>query len=637
MRTNDLGATIPDRSTPRNQSPPTNVATRIAKTITGGRLHLLTVALVIVGICSAWFIAFLLRFEFTFGNYGQFASSSVPFVLIIKLLVFYSTGVFRIVPAYLGLRDLVRLFAASMFASGLVATSNLCFLREFLIPRSVLLLDGLLSFVLVSSLFALLRTIRERSRAPAASFMLEPVLIIGAGDAGEGLLRDLQRSASASMRVVAFVDDAREKRGQIIRGIPVEGPIDRIPELAHKFNTKKAIIAIPSADGGTMRRIAEILTQSGLTIRVLPPIARQLAGHFHISHLRSISIDDLLRRAPVTLDDAAIRAFLQDRRVLVTGAAGSIGSELCRQIADYHPSRLLAVDSSETPLNDLILELRDRGIGNLLQPELADITHTTRIEGIFRNSRPEVVFHAAALKHVPMCEAYPLEALRVNLVGTRNVAELASEYRTKAFVMISTDKAVNPTSIMGASKRLAELLVQGMNNKKDTRFTSVRFGNVLGSNGSVVPIFRRQIAQGGPITVTHPDMTRFFMTIPEAVQLVLEATVVSTSVDILMLQMGRPIRIVDLAEDLIRLSGLVPNVDIKIEFTGIRAGEKLHEQLQLDNEASVPTSHPQVFGLRPLEPVDFESSSIERLLLLASAETNNVQLLSAMRAVSGLR
>lgn len=547
----------------------------------------------------AFLLAFFLRFEFAIPRpEALFAVGSLPFVLIVKLVVFYACGTYQILWAYVGIRDLFRLFRATAFASGGVVGVNFLFYRDLMAPRSVFVLDGMLTFLAVGGVYVLLRHLREAGGLPSGG-PAEPVVIVGAGDAGESLLREIQRNSMMNARVVGFIDDAPNKQGHSLRGVRVLGRTDDIREIAYELGVKKAFIAIPSASGQAMRRIVSVLLHAGLAIRVLPPIGRLANSTRHVSQLREVSMEDLLRREPIRLDDQSISAFLRDKAVLVTGAAGSIGSELCRQILDYRPARLVVLDCAETPLHNLILELKLRTQEGVLIPVLGDVTIRERVDEVFRAYGPTIVFHAAALKHVPMLESHPGEGVRVNVRGTQVVAEAARNSACKAFVLISTDKAVKPSSIMGATKRVAEMLVRGLDEEcSETRYMSVRFGNVLGSNGSVLPIFRDQLARGGPLTVTHPDMRRYFMTIPEAVELVLQASVLGVGGETFVLDMGEPVRIVDLARDLIRLSGLIPEVDINIEFSGIRPGEKLFEEIRLDSEQVEHTSHPQVLSLR---------------------------------------
>jgi FlaA1/EpsC-like NDP-sugar epimerase len=598
-----------------------------ASRVTAGRPHLLVMAATLLALGLAYIWSYLIRFELSLPSYYSFVMvHTLPFVLLVQCLVFYRQGVFKIMWAYVGIMDLQKIFRASAFSSIILVGLNLLVLSGDLVPWSVLMLDGLLSFLVVSALYTLLRVLREAgSRDSRGRFQVDPVLIVGAGDTGEALLHEIQCGLSKTTRVAGFLDDAPEKRGRFLRGVPILGPADQAKEWAHRMGVKTVYFAIPSADAATLRRIVGQLREAQLAVKVLPPLGKLSANQGFLPQLRDVSIDDLLRRKPIRLDQSILSAFIKDKIVLVTGAAGSIGSELCRQILQFQPRRLVALDCAETPLHDIMLELANGGAEKRVSSELADVTDAARLRAVFTKCAPHVVFHAAALKHVPLCESHAREAIRVNVGGTRKVGEAAIRAGTQTFIMISTDKAVNPSSVMGATKRVAELVVQKLNGQAArTRFAAVRFGNVLGSNGSVLGIFKAQLARGGPLTVTHPEMRRYFMTIPEAVQLVLQAAVLGRGGEVFELDMGAPVRIVDLAEDLIRLSGLVRDVDVKIEFTGMRPGEKLFEELYLDSEKIEPTAHPQVFCLRAGEHLDVDPALILCLERLdATAEEND--------------
>ncbi len=572
-----------------------------ARRVTAGRPHLLVVAATLLSLGLAYVWSYLIRFELRIPDYYSFALvHTLPFVLLVQCLVFYRVGVFRILWAYVGITDLLKILRASALSTVVLAGLNLLPLSGGLVPWSVLMLDGLLGFLVVSGLYALLRVLREAgARESKGRTSVEQVLIVGAGDTGEALLHEIQCGLSRSTRVAGFLDDAPEKQGRSLRGVPILGRSDQAKEWAQRMGVQTVYFAIPSADGATLRRIVGQLREHKLSVKVLPPLGKLSTSQGYLPQLRDVSIDDLLRRKPIRLDPSSLSAFIQDKTVLVTGGAGSIGSELCRQILQFHPRRLVVLDCAETPLHDIMLELSKGGAEKRVSSELADVTDAARLRTVFTKHAPQVVFHAAALKHVPLCESHPREAVRVNVGGTRKVGEAAIRAGAETFILISTDKAVNPSSVMGGTKRVAELVVQELNARGvKTRFAAVRFGNVLGSNGSVLGIFKAQLARGGPLTVTHPEMRRYFMTIPEAVQLVLQAAVLATGGEVFELDMGDPVRIVDLAEDLIRLSGLVRDVDIKVEFSGMRPGEKLFEELYLDSEKIEPTAHPQVFCLR---------------------------------------
>jgi FlaA1/EpsC-like NDP-sugar epimerase len=589
----------------------------LARRLTGNRPHLLVVLATLLSFAASYGVAYLIRFEFSIpANYRTFFWATLPYVLLLKLITFYANGIYRILWAYVGLRDLYRILLTSAFATGLIAITNLVLLPWQMVPRSILLVDSLFTFLAVGGVYALLRSLREvNSRLEGrTTTALEPVFIVGAGDAGEALLRELQRNGNGNVRVAGFLDDDPTKRSSSLRGVRVLGAVQDAKRLAKDLHVRKAFIAIPGAAGPETRRVVNTLLEAGIAMKILPPIAKLSPNEGFATRLREVSIEDLLRREPVKLDLSAIESSIRNKVVLVTGAAGSIGSELCRQITELHPSKLIALDLAESPLHALQLELDSQVKGADVVPELADVTDSNRIKGIFEKYTPVIVFHAAALKHVPMMEAHPQEAVRVNVHGTRIVAEAAQSHGCGAFILISTDKAVRPTSIMGASKRTAELFIRKLaaQTKAGTRFMAVRFGNVLGSNGSVLPIFKAQLAKGGPLTVTHPQMRRYFMTIPEAVQLVLQASVLGEGGETFVLEMGQPVYIKDLAEDLIRLSGMTPGQEVKIEFTGVRPGEKLFEEIRMDSEDLTPTLHSQVYRLAASQ--GGESSAYEMAL-----------------------
>jgi FlaA1/EpsC-like NDP-sugar epimerase len=594
---------IPITGLPGGTAQPLDRLWSLGRLLTFGRPHLFVVATALMTFTCSYVIAFLLRFDFSVPrSLVGFMVATLPLALAIKVLGFRWMRVFEIRWAYVGLRDALLILRAAMLTSAALALAVLLVHPSRLIPRSVLILDAVLTFLGIAAFFCLLRTVRERTTfAVQSAKSREPVFIVGAGDAGDMLLREFERKPGSGVRVVAFLDDDAEKIGKRHRGVPILGPIRQAERFACHYGIHRVFVAMPSVPGSQMRKIVADLTDAGLGLRVLPPLNALASAAPYAPQLRDVSIEDLLRRESVHLDMAAISGFLRDKVVLVTGAAGSIGSEICRQVLAFGPARLVALDIAESPLHDLMLDFPERARSGMAVPELVDITDESAVRRVFDTHKPQVVFHAAAVKHVPMLEAHPDRAVKVNIVGTHNVAA-AARGCARAFVMISTDKAVRPSSVMGASKRVAERAVRGLASAADgTRYVSVRFGNVLGSNGSVVPIFKRQIAQGGPVTVTHPEMRRYFMTIPEAVQLVLQAATLAEGGEIFVLDMGEQIRIVDLAEDLIRLSGLRPHEDIKIDFTGMRPGEKLFEEWVADSETHAPTVHPQVHRLRSPE------------------------------------
>ena len=531
------------------------------------------------------------------------------FILTVKLIVF---GYFRLYAGlwqYVSIQDLVETFKASHISTAIILGA--VYLARFLhayphgnpllktevpVIDSVLIIDWAATIALVGGLRFLVRIIREGSR-PVSPAGLTRVLIVGAGDAGEAVLRELYRLPVEKYHVVAFVDDDPRKRGIRIHGVPVLGGVGDLAKVAQSQNVEEVVIALPQPTRDELRRIIEVCKGQRLTFRIVPGVADLIEGRLDISRLREVDINDLLGREPVSLDLESIGHFLTGKVVLVTGAGGSIGSELCRQIVVFKPKQLVLVEQAENNLFYIDRELRAAQPQLDLVPIIADVCDRARIEYVFRTCRPAVIFHAAAHKHVPMMELNPGEAIKNNVFGTKNVADMALQYKAEALVFISTDKAVNPTSIMGCTKRIAGMYCQALAREypNTTKFVLVRFGNVLGSAGSVVPIFREQIARGGPVTVTHPEMRRYFMTIPEATQLVIQAGVMGKSGEILLLDMGTPVKIVDLARDMITLSGFRPDIDIKIEFKGMRPGEKLFEELRTSGEDILPTHHHKIF------------------------------------------
>jgi len=420
------------------------------------------------------------------------------------------------------------------------------------------------------------------------------VLIVGAGDAGATLVREIQLNPHLGLDPVAFVDDDPHKMGKMMLGLPIKGNRYDIPELVSDMEIEEIIIAMPSIKGPAIRGIINICEETTARLRILPHIYENSQGSI-VSQVRRVKMEDLLGRHPVQIDLQQVCGYINGKIVMVTGGGGSIGSELCRQITKFMPRQLLIIDTSENDLFDIENELKEMGWGAKVVVQLLDIKNRQHLENIFATYKPQVIFHAAAYKHVPMMEKHPEAALSNNVMGTHNVAEMADQYGAETFILISTDKAVNPTSVMGASKRLSELVIKDINRNSKTTFAAVRFGNVLGSRGSVIPTFEKQIAKGGPITVTHPEMTRYFMTIPEAVELVIQAGAIARGGEIFVLDMGEPVKIADMARDLIRLYGLEPGQDIEIVYTGIRPGEKLYEELFSSKEEMASTRHERIF------------------------------------------
>ena len=517
---------------------------------------------------------------------------TLAWIVPLQGIIFWRFGLYRGVWRYVSVSDIRRIFLAV-----LTATASIVFILWLLRfnadpPRSVLIIHPLLLVMLMGGSRLAYRLWREQLLYGDFRGCGAPILILGAGDAAVSLAKELQRSDA--WYVVGFLDDDRKKQGRLLDGKKVLGPIEMVGAYAKELDVKQAIIAMPSAMHQQRKHVVDLCADNGIKVLTIPSYEDLLSGRVAISQLREIEIDDLLGRDVVQLDDAGLHQQLTGKVVLVTGAGGSIGSELCRQIARFAPHALVLFEASEFALYNIEQEL------NRIFPELnikylaGDVRDAARLEQVFSQYRPDIVFHAAAYKHVPLMERQNAwQAVRNNVWGTWQVARCAQQHEVAKFVLISTDKAVNPTNVMGASKRMAEMVCQGLQKADGTRFIVVRFGNVLGSNGSVIPKFREQIAKGGPITVTHPEITRFFMSIPEAAQLVMQAGCMGAGGEIFVLDMGEPVKIVELAKDLVRLSGYNEG-DIKIEFTGLRPGEKLYEELLADSENTMPTPHPKL-------------------------------------------
>ncbi|MDH4236479.1 MAG: polysaccharide biosynthesis protein [Nitrospira sp.] len=563
-----------------------------------GRLLLDYRSFLVVGtqvalIAAANLTAFALRFDGDVPpQYRLIMWNSLPVVLLIFGGGLWMFGIQRGLWRYVGLHDLGRIMWASLACSAAMYGVIHLILGNTQYPRSTIILTGLLSGLYLAGIRVAVRWFREWLQiiGPTA----RRVLIVGAGHAGEQLARDMLSDAGYNSKPVAFVDDDPVKRKMKIHGIPVVGRIADIKTAADRLDAHEIIVAIPSASTAVKQNILAASEGCAAPIKILPSVKRLLGDPVSLQQVRPMSLDDLLQREPIQTDCQELHPLIEGKTVLVTGAGGSIGSELCRQIAQYKPESLVLFEQYENSLHALLLELRASFPHVGVLPVVGDVTMPDRVGEIFRQTGPDLVFHAAAHKHVPLMELNPKEAVRNNIMGTRIVAEAALRTGVDRFVLISTDKAVNPSSVMGVTKRIAEHLVQGFSHKGLTKFTVVRFGNVLGSNGSVVPLFAEQIRKGGPVTVTDPEIKRFFMTIPEAVQLVLQSSLLGQGGDVFVLDMGEQIKVADLARNMIVLSGLVPGKDIEIVYTGLRPGEKLYEELFEESEQVESTSHPKI-------------------------------------------
>ncbi len=542
---------------------------------------------------------------------------------LIALCIFGLYGLYQRMWHYARIQDLLAIVGAVSVASALNFIAFLALDISF--PKSIFLI----SWMLEIGGIGLSRMMYKISFGGRSGETIKRVLILGAGDGGALLVRELESHPSkVKTKIVGFLDDDTKKIGSKLAGIPVLGAIDELDAWVERKPVDEIIIAIPSADGDTIRRMTAACRKSGCKVRIMPGLYDMISDQVSAKALRDVNLEDLLRRAPIHLDFERITGYIAGKTVLITGAGGSIGSELARQISQVGSRRILLLGRGENSIYLIHQELTARYPNQEYYPIIANITDRNRMEEVFREYQPEVVFHAAAHKHVPLMEMQPAEAVHNNVLGTKNVAELADSYKSEIFVLISTDKAVNPTSVMGATKRTAELVLQDINAESQTKYVTVRFGNVLGSRGSVVPLFEKQIAEGGPVTITHPEITRYFMTIPEAVQLVLQAGSQAEGGEVFLFDMGKPIKIKDMACDLIELHGLVPNQDIKITYTGLRPGEKLYEELLTAEEGTTSTKHKKIFKAQ-IHPL--ESDKLEQQLQLLLKERSTPEIIRILK------
>ena len=545
---------------------------------------------------AAWLCAYWLRFTPELPDYYmEQALRTLPWVIPVHAVLFWSFGLYRGIWRYASLLDLRRILVSVGVAA--VAVPTLMLMLQIAVPRSVLIVTPILLLLIMGGSRVAYRAWKERMVAGLLAAEREPVLVLGAGEAAINLIKDLARSPQ--WRVVGVLDEDNAKIGRQLHGVNILGRFNEIPRWKRRLSVAQAIIAMPEATHTARRRVVEFCNHAGLKVLTVPSFDDLVSGRVTVSQVRHVELDDLLGRDPVTLESQGLNAWLHGRVALVTGAGGSIGSELCRQILKFAPAQLVALETSELALYGLEQELGARAGNTQLAYVIGDVKNARRVDEVLAQHRPSAVFHAAAYKHVPLMEDdNAWEAVRNNVLGTLTLARAALEHGVEKLVLVSTDKAVNPTSVMGASKRLAERVCQALQREAGTRFVTVRFGNVLGSTGSVIPKFREQIARGGPVTVTHPEITRYFMSIPEAAQLVLQAGLMGKGGEIFVLEMGEPVRIVDLARDMIRLSGFSEG-DVRIEFTGLRPGEKLYEELLADSESTLPTPHPKLRIAKP--------------------------------------
>jgi FlaA1/EpsC-like NDP-sugar epimerase len=557
------------------------------------RYHIPQFLIDIVLVAAAFALAFLFRFDFSIPS-AQFEllQTLILPVLAAKIIIFFFTGLYRRMWRYASVRDFYTVFWASVLGS-LAVVIIVFFIYQGTFPRSVVALDGILTVVLVGGARFAVRSIRELRIKNILAPATKPILIVGAGDTGEAILREMLKRPELAYQPVGLIDDDPGKQGQRIHGVKVLGTRQSLKELIKKNGIEEVIISMPTVSREVIRDIFFQCHKAGVKCQTLPGIYQIIGGTVKVEQIREVGIEDILGREPVKVDLKKLTGYISGKAVLVTGAGGSIGSELCRQISRLEPEMLIGIDQSESGLFEIEQELLREG-DFALKAIIADIASRTRMEAILKKFRPSVIFHAAAYKHVPLMETNFIEAIQNNLLGTKRLAETAMQCGTNRFVFISTDKAVEPVSVMGTSKALTEKLVLTLAQGSRTKFMIVRLGNVLDSSGSVVPIIKRQIARGGPVTVTHPEMTRYFMTIPEAMQLVIQAGAMGQGGETFILDMGEPVSILEMARNMIRLSGLEPEKDIPIVFSGIRPGEKLTEKLYWDDEDVSPTDYEKI-------------------------------------------
>lgn len=593
-----------------------------------------TLALVFLDIMSvvvASFAALYIRYEFSFRAirpiFFQHYQWTLPFNICFTLLLFVLWKLYHSVWRYASATELINIVFATTCSAGVHLI--FCSLTGWNMPRSYYFLYWVLLFGLVCCSrfsYRILRLFRSKYREKTGRDEKSRVMLIGAGAAGNAILKEIEASRYLNLQVKCIIDDGPGCHGKLMRGVPIVGGRDMIVESAHQYEIDEIIFAIPSASMKTRKEILEICKETGCKLRALPGVYQLIKGDVSVSELKEVEIEDLLGREPIKINTREVLDYVKGKKVLVTGGGGSIGSELCRQIAAHEPRQLIIVDIYENNAYEIQQELMRKYPKLDMHVLIASVRNEERIHAIFEQYRPDIVYHAAAHKHVPLMEESPNEAIKNNVFGTYKTALAADRFGVEKFVLISTDKAVNPTNVMGASKRICEMVVQMMNHKSATSFVAVRFGNVLGSNGSVIPLFKKQIAEGGPVTVTHPDIIRYFMTIPEAVSLVLQAGAYAKGGEIFVLDMGEPMKILDLARNLIKLSGYRVDEDIEIQFTGLRPGEKMYEELLMDEEGLKQTANQRIFiGKQIAFDVDVFEKQLKKLGQDAEHESGDIR------------
>lgn len=577
----------------------------------------------------AVFLSLVMRFEISVEQIPceymtAYRKGAIPFTLI-TLVIFWIFRMYHSLWQYASIAEVYKIVEACAVAE--IVHISLTSFMEWRLPRSCYFLTGVFLMVMMCAsrfMYRLIRTAMQNYRHIQSQIK---IMIIGAGEATNMLMREIENSRYLeNSKVVCIIDDDPKKVGRFIRGVRIVGNRDRIKEYARYYDIDEIIFAIPSASHEEQRKILNICKETSCNLKIIPGVYQMVDGEFSIKSIRNVDVLDLLGRDPVEVDLDSIMGYVKDKTIMVTGGGGSIGSELCRQLISHKPKRLIIFDIYENSAYDIQQELKMSNPGADVITLIGSVRNTTRLESVFSQYKPDIVYHAAAHKHVPLMEDSPNEAVKNNIVGTWNVAKMADKYGVKRFVMISTDKAVNPTNVMGATKRICEMIIQAYNSISKTEFVAVRFGNVLGSNGSVIPLFKKQIEAGGPVTVTHPDIIRYFMTIPEAVSLVLQAGAYAKGGEIFILDMGEPVRIDDLAKNLIRLSGYTLGVDMEIKYTGLRPGEKLYEELLMDEEGLQETKNKLIHIGKPIEfNKETFFDELEELKKIAYSESDDIR------------
>ena len=589
------------------------------------------------GICLfSLVLAYMLRFNFSIpgSEIPFFLKTIIPYVIGTRMVSFYLSRTYHGIVRYTSSKDAQRIFLTNLAVSLIFAIVNIFTffspMEIFILPFSILIIEFMSTTFLMITLRILFKTLYFEYLSPARE--KRSVIIFGAGESGIITKRTLDRDAGTKYKVLGFIDDDRNKHGKKLEGVTIYGE-ERLRELLAGHDVAHVIISVQNISPARKQEIVDLCLNYNTKVLNVPPVTSWINGELSFRQIKKVNIEELLEREPIRLDEENISLQLRGKVVLVTGAAGSIGSELVRQIAGYRPGLLVLLDQAESPLYDMEMELKDKPGICPYEIVMGDVSNKERMINLFRTFRPQIVYHAAAYKHVPMMENNPSESVLTNVLGTKIISDLSVEYGVERFVMVSTDKAVNPTSVMGASKRIAEIYTQSLGKKAGTKFITTRFGNVLGSNGSVIPRFRQQIEKGGPVTITHPEITRYFMTIPEACQLVLEAGAMGKGGEIFIFDMGKSVKIVDLAKKMIKLSGLELDKDIKIVFTGLRPGEKLYEELLNNQENTIPTHHAQIM-IAKVKEYDFEriARDISELIALFDKQENEA-IVAKMKAI----